>query len=451
MGECEVSIKLSIKNVGMIDKADVEIGGLTVIAGKNNTGKSTIGKILFSIITAIKSHRSILGENLNDKLAKHLEYIYNSIINITRDKNKSFVLYKEFNKFHPRIFYEDIEVNGFEMAFKQRIESLKIMQKVNMLNEIEFKNLEHLLSGLPAVLSNEDKVEDIFKKAIQKVWYSEFFSDIESKNLDFKKYPLEISILFDNVAKISIYKNNGIEIKISKNIENIKDLAILTPLKDATIIESPLVLNLSSSIFASDATFERKEAVRASILNIRGIVQLHIIDLMRKIQDSIYGDMLDNFDIYQIIGGYLRYDKESNDFIYTANENKRLKVINTASGIRAFGILQMLLNSQILNKHYLLILDEPEVHLHPEWQAKYAEILIKIIKEYNIPILVTTHSPYMLEALNKYSKKHNAYAKFYLADKGIVQQLGKSNDKTLEEAFKKLNEPFKIFDEMENE
>lgn len=34
-------MKLSLRNVGMIDKADIEIGGLTVIAGKNNCGKST--------------------------------------------------------------------------------------------------------------------------------------------------------------------------------------------------------------------------------------------------------------------------------------------------------------------------------------------------------------------------------------------------------------------------
>ena len=64
--------------------------------------------------------------------------------------------------------------------------------------------------------------------------------------------------------------------------------------------------------------------------------------------------------------------------------------------------------------------------------------------------MINTHSPYMLEALDKYSKKHSAYIKFYLADEGIVQQVDKSNKKTLEEAFRKLNEPFKIFDEMEN-
>ena len=42
-------MKLSIKNVGKLKEADVEINGITVIAGENNTGKSTVSKTLFII------------------------------------------------------------------------------------------------------------------------------------------------------------------------------------------------------------------------------------------------------------------------------------------------------------------------------------------------------------------------------------------------------------------
>lgn len=41
-------MEVSVKNFGTISSADVHIGGLTVITGENDTGKSTIGKILFS-------------------------------------------------------------------------------------------------------------------------------------------------------------------------------------------------------------------------------------------------------------------------------------------------------------------------------------------------------------------------------------------------------------------
>ena len=41
-------MKLTVKNVGKIRNASIEINGITVIAGENNSGKSTIGKVLYS-------------------------------------------------------------------------------------------------------------------------------------------------------------------------------------------------------------------------------------------------------------------------------------------------------------------------------------------------------------------------------------------------------------------
>ena len=45
-------MKLKIKNIGMFQEAEVLLEGITVIAGKNDTGKSTIGKVIFSLIKA---------------------------------------------------------------------------------------------------------------------------------------------------------------------------------------------------------------------------------------------------------------------------------------------------------------------------------------------------------------------------------------------------------------
>ena len=42
-------MKLVLKNIGKVQNATVEINGITVIAGENDTGKSTVGKALFSV------------------------------------------------------------------------------------------------------------------------------------------------------------------------------------------------------------------------------------------------------------------------------------------------------------------------------------------------------------------------------------------------------------------
>ena len=53
-------MKLTIDNFAKISHADISIDGITVIAGENNTGKSTVGKILFSLFNATS--------NFNDKI-----------------------------------------------------------------------------------------------------------------------------------------------------------------------------------------------------------------------------------------------------------------------------------------------------------------------------------------------------------------------------------------------
>lgn len=46
-------MKLHIENIGKLKSADVTLDGITVIAGKNNTGKSTVGKTLYCIFNSL--------------------------------------------------------------------------------------------------------------------------------------------------------------------------------------------------------------------------------------------------------------------------------------------------------------------------------------------------------------------------------------------------------------
>jgi predicted ATPase len=45
-------MKITLNNVAKIKHAEVEIKGITVIAGENNTGKSTVGKALYAIFNS---------------------------------------------------------------------------------------------------------------------------------------------------------------------------------------------------------------------------------------------------------------------------------------------------------------------------------------------------------------------------------------------------------------
>ena len=90
---------------------------------------------------------------------------------------------------------------------------------------------------------------------------------------------------------------------------------------------------------------------------------------------------------------------------------------DTASGVKQLGIIQMLLSNRKLTENSFLIMDEPEVNLHPEWQVKFAELIVLMIKELNISIFINSHSPQFIEAIEVYSAKYelSEETKFYLS------------------------------------
>ena len=45
-------MKLYIDAIGKVVNSTIELNSLTLIAGENDTGKSTIGKVLFAIVQA---------------------------------------------------------------------------------------------------------------------------------------------------------------------------------------------------------------------------------------------------------------------------------------------------------------------------------------------------------------------------------------------------------------
>ena len=69
-------MKLNIKNFAKIKEADIVIDGITVIAGENNTGKSTVGKILFSLFNAL----SDIDKKVREERLKEIEATNRSIM-----------------------------------------------------------------------------------------------------------------------------------------------------------------------------------------------------------------------------------------------------------------------------------------------------------------------------------------------------------------------------------
>lgn len=72
---------LSLKNIGKVESAKVELNGITVIAGENDTGKSTIGKALYSIFNGFYKIESKIRDEREDNIERLLDVLYHNVTN----------------------------------------------------------------------------------------------------------------------------------------------------------------------------------------------------------------------------------------------------------------------------------------------------------------------------------------------------------------------------------
>ena len=69
-------MQMKLRNIGMLEKAELNLNSLTLIAGENDNGKSTIGKVIFCIIKAINKYKDELQESKEQKLKERLENLF---------------------------------------------------------------------------------------------------------------------------------------------------------------------------------------------------------------------------------------------------------------------------------------------------------------------------------------------------------------------------------------
>ena len=236
-----------------------------------------------------------------------------------------------------------------------------------------------------------------------------------------------------NILETLYNKESKVELIYQEDINDLKDCTIF--------METPIVWSFIQS--------RKQIALVESQYDIKLSFPTLMKDLIFKLEVKYKNSGIDIFDtIVNIIDGYFKQDKKGDFYFY--KDTQQIELENTAMGIKQFGILQVLSKNGYLNSNTLLILDEPEVHLHPKWQLEMAKIIVELVKN-GVKIVVNSHSPYMIEALERYAEKAKVTADFYLAEDGIIDKIDNNNSKTLAKIFNKLSAPYKTFDKMDSE
>ncbi|MEZ4294003.1 MAG: AAA family ATPase [Polyangiaceae bacterium] len=96
--------------------------------------------------------------------------------------------------------------------------------------------------------------------------------------------------------------------------------------------------------------------------------------------------------------GYTQTKLGGSELSLAVNDKLRIDLYNASSSIKQLAPLLLYLRYRAA-PNQTLIIDEPEMNLHPEGQAKLLEALA-MLANLGVHVLLTTHSPYFMAHLN---------------------------------------------------
>lgn len=422
---------VALKDVRAVKEAEIDLNGITVLSGENGCGKTTIAKLLYVFLKTSVNYNSVVFDlfsrdlsnsssllsdfiprKKNDDLFSDVDEpdlfdIRESIPHISDSTSSetyiSDVILPKLKlirqKYEEQEYYlTNIAFSRLVQLYKRRVGKTNAKTVIELLNDYE----TYMLSRLQEI-SNLRKIHslNVFSSQITKY----FNEDAAKWNYTFKEFD-----------------SNLIEKKS-------KSVILQKSFSDVIYIDVPTVF---------DSDFYRTPSRNSVISDLR--------DMLVNARESIGNDSISSAIEESLKGKISRKDDMfSKIFVYTAKNGQTIPLSQAASGLKCFAVLERLYANGCLREDSMLIVDEPEVHLHPRWIVEYARVLVLIQKYLHTTILIASHNPDMISAIKYISEKESISDSltFYIAEEIDSDGFGKYKFKNLgtdiEEIFSSFN------------
>lgn len=389
-------MQVQLKNVGIINKANVKVEGLTVLAGQYGSGKTTFCRALNSVLSNIygyskkfNCYSEYCDIDMLTSLIKGLN-VYNALMG-TWDIEPS--IRESIGCEYPFIYSLRSDTNITVRWPMELIDDMEdLYADVSSINHIDISGnttpaedaIVTLIKGLYG--HYEDEFLSSFKKAVG--------ADLRTIRA-FKKSLFALSTV---QSYLRYHIQEGLDMTFG--FGGIQNMYYNTPAR--------IVLKSDKNQFKleiSDNTINRFRKLPEWLQGVKAIYvdeqtvhefaedsYLFDDDLIKALPDlaSIFDEVLP--------GGFC-------DGRYMVN-GKKLFLNKLSYTLQVFTYLRYLVESG-LNADTIIILDDPEIHMHPVFQNLLGKLLVAMIKEFSIKVVVTTNSSNFLAALDAMSKEYN--------------------------------------------
>ena len=409
-----MNFKVEIKNIGKLADAELRIGRFTVFAGPNNTGKSFVSKLLYSLFESMnENHVKTYVNQLLKPVRDHLISLMQR--ELPDDKqSKLLLLLNKIDELGSLVRTDDNfeRLNEVCLSLRSRTKNMRqtgldVSPTSSDINWKEYHVFHDSLNRMQETLDEFTTVPD--QELGKAIVSSGMRNKIRQNLIQNFQVPGLADLRGDENAQSEInvedfgrfgFSNGNVKFEVSWSL-----LQQLQHYCRVIFLESPVYWKLKNAledINTSSGFFSKTGRERLT-----GIPR-YFYDLARALKFQYTGDMAFP-DVYErltgsnVMGGKIAIS-ETGDLSFREN-GRSFSLPVTAMGIANLGILALLIERKVLDKGSLLFIDEPEAHLHPAWQVIMAQTLFELSRQ-GVNVVIATHSADILKWLEVHVKKN---------------------------------------------
>lgn len=389
-------IELSVEDFKAVKKADITLNGITVVSGINGCGKSSLSQLLYYSFYYANRYEEIVNEHLNHELLKYTEALRQI------ERQIKYVLpgvVGNYDIYRASVKEKDVCLQYIRNLFSHFLDYRELVEEVD--NEDARKALRRVDRIIKDTLN--DKSQEDIEKLLDKFYavIENIFVDA-SFMLDRRDYESLEDYLSFHMKRALPAKWTIREYGVPFAGDDTRNVPLLHYIKSVAYFDTPVIVG-SQLAKGSDKDYWRN---LTALLNDDDMTWVGI-PLDRELSQIMNGESMVEAD-------GIHHAKLS----YKRNDGKIFDLGDCATGIKSFSILQLLLKNDFLQKDTLLIIDEPEAHLHPQWIVEYARMIVLLHKEVGVKFFIASHSTDMISAIRYIAAKEGVQdnLNFYLAE-----------------------------------
>ena len=372
-----MGLKIRLRNLGILKQAEFSLGDLTIICGENNTGKTYAVYALYGFLNSWRRlidfsvgpapiQRFLKDGGLKIGLAEYVEKANQILVKACERYTNQLdgVFTASEDRFSNTEFH--IETGTIDILEKEFKREIGIAQE-KFLTYSKRKGSEEMTVALAVEKERGTEIDSLFvERAINFIISHAIFSDS-----------------FPNFF-----------------IASAERTGVATFLKELNFARNRLFEEMGRAdqkINPRELLFKAYQSYPLPIEdNVDFIHQLQDITKRKSFIAREHPELLEEFS--DIIGG--EYTIGPNDQLYYTPKGTRLKLtmVESSSAVRSLLDIGFYL-PHIAQKGDVLMVNEPELNLHPETQRRIARLFARLVN-LGVKVFITTHSDYIVKELN---------------------------------------------------